>query len=117
VRARGRRLARGLRGLLPPARAAVSVAQRRTMSRASGGPWLDRGLRLLSDRLADPERVLALGLPLFGFPLENGQGLETPDELVLEPSRRVVLARTPVGRFALVPGDVVDEESLAGLEA
>lgn len=118
VRARGRRLARGLRGLLPPARAAVSVAQRRTMSRASEGPWLDRGLRLLSERLADPERVLALGLPLFGFPLENGRdGRETTDELVLEPSRRLVLARTPVGRFALVSGDVVDEESLAALEA
>jgi hypothetical protein len=51
-----------------------------------------------------------------GFPRPTGEP-ELPHELVLEPRGRVVVARTPVGRFALVPGEVVYEESLTGLDA
>lgn len=60
-------------------------------------------------------RVLALGLPLFGVPVEAADG-PAPGALELVRTGRHVLARTPVGTFLLTAGSCREEwlEEVAG---
>jgi hypothetical protein len=103
-----RGLAETIRLHAPPVRAILARAQSIVLAGETGRMAARVGANI--HRLAPAARVLDLGLPLFGFPLDPDD--RTCDDIALEPRRNVIFARTPLGRFAFVAGATVDDRWL-----
>lgn len=99
------------RRLLRPGLAAVAYGQR-ALTTGRGGP-LGRAAQASIHRLASPDRVLAAGLPVFGLQVDGPA--TDGDEIRLDRAGALLVADTPVGRFAFVAAEVVREEWLEAL--
>ena len=91
--------------LARPARAIAGYAQLRMLQRRAG--LLDAAIFRPLRKRVKTSTALGYGLPLFGVPLESEAAASS---LVLEARNSSLVARTPVGAFALTAGDEVAVE-------
>lgn len=112
ARARIQRVARATGQLASPSRAAVVATQLalirlRRFSKAQRSASLEHAVSAAA-RLNNVDRLRRRGIPLFGLMIDDAEA----QVLTIEERAGALLARTPIGAFAFVPGNVVREEWL-----